>query len=169
MRERERAHGNFLPDKIGIKYPESLLIIFTVERMVKTLEPIGFVPLLVCKNQASLSSLPGFFISPSSQQSLSSALLSVWKIQPTWVITEQWNVGQFQEQSKLVEVSRNDVTSHWYFCIKLKYFVSWRCYAWSGLGLEFQTRPPLVFSAAHLSAGTRNNLLDTWSYVKWSS
>ena len=37
---------------------------FTVKRVVKTPEPIGFVPLLVCKNEASLSSLPGVFISP---------------------------------------------------------------------------------------------------------
>ena len=28
---RETTHGNFLPHKIGIKYPESLLIIYDME------------------------------------------------------------------------------------------------------------------------------------------
>ena len=65
-----------------------------------------------CKKEAWLApfSPPGFYSSP--------AVCSPYS--PTCRVLKEECVGQFQEQSKPVKVSRNPVTSHWYFWVKIK-------------------------------------------------
>lgn len=70
---------------------------FTVKLVVKILEPIGFVPLLDCKNEALLSSLPWVFISPPGLTCRARPYKQLSDLtnpvrQSGLVIAEEWNV-----------------------------------------------------------------------------